>query len=245
MNGVWIGTWVGGSRAYGTAVPGSDLDLIEIWVESLRQVCTLVEAPRPEHVKLRTVVPRPGVGVEEGDLHRYPLRRFIALARKGNPSVVETLWAPLHGEATELAFILMDARKSFIGPHIIGPHRGYMKAQVERMLGVRGGHSAGTRVVGECGYDVKYGMHALRLGLQCLELVKTGEMTRAGYVQELRSVREGRVPWEDLWERLVGVDEELGRVLASSARESEKMSEMRSMSIEALCEVLHRGAWGV
>src|SRR6185437_2061521 len=81
-----------------------------------------------------------GVRSGPGDTDRtvHSLLRFVRLAASGNPSVLMAMWAPvLHATGDGLA--LRSLGESFAGRHVIPRYRGYMKAQAERLLGVRGG----------------------------------------------------------------------------------------------------------
>jgi hypothetical protein len=74
------------------------------------------------------------------------------------------------------------------------------------MTGAPGGHTNRPELVAVHGYDTKYAMHALRLGIQGVELLRTGRVTLP--VPEpsrtyLRSVRHGEVP---LTEVLAAID---------------------------------------
>jgi len=120
---------------------------------------------------------RSGPGDTDRTLHS--LRRFVRLAGSGNPSILMCFWAPV-------LFAVDDGRSlQALGPHFVGRHvipryRGYMRAQAERLLGVRGRSGHGRRggggreeLISQYGYDTKYAMHCARLGFQRLKLPET------------------------------------------------------------------------
>ncbi|HEX9518241.1 MAG TPA: hypothetical protein VF940_18915 [Streptosporangiaceae bacterium] len=54
---------------------------------------------------------------------------------------------------------------------------GYLRAQKAAITGQAGAHTNGPELVAVHGYDTKYAMHALRLGLQGVEFLTTGRIT--------------------------------------------------------------------
>jgi hypothetical protein len=71
---------------------------------------------------------------------------------------------------------------------------GYLKGQKAAMCGRAGAHTNRPELVAVHGYDTKYAMHALRLGLQGIELLTTGRITLPvpePHRRYLRSIRRG------------------------------------------------------
>ena len=97
----------------------------------------------------------------------------------GNPTVLLVLFVPddevvFRDEAgTELA---RNAHR-FVSRLAAGRFLGYLKAQKAAMTGQAGAHTSRPELVAVHGYDTKYAMHALRLGLQGVELLTTGRIT--------------------------------------------------------------------
>lgn len=78
---------------------------------------------------------------------------------------------------------------------------GYPSAQRGAMTGQSGAHTNRLELVAVHGYDTKYAMHALRLGVQGVELLSPGRITlpvpgpdRA----HLRAVLRGEVPFDEV-----------------------------------------------
>lgn len=168
-----------------------------------------------------------GVRSGPGDTDRtlHSLRRFIRLAASGNASILMSLWAPVL-YVTEEGQALRALGEAFVGRHVIARYRGYMQAQIMRLLGLRGGghgrRGGGGReeLIDQHGYDTKYAMHAARLGFQGVELLTTRrlELPVAGEPAEwLRAVRRGEVPFEEWHRRCLALDAELERMEADEA----------------------------
>jgi uncharacterized protein len=88
------------------------------------------------------------------------------------------------------------------------------------MTGEPGGHTNRPELVAVHGYDTKYAMHALRLGIQGVELLHTGRITLP--VPEpsrtyLRSVRNGEVPLTEVLAAIDRAEADLERLRSSQA----------------------------
>jgi hypothetical protein len=207
-----------GSTAHGTGLPGGeDHDETAIWIESPGDVFALRDYDK-RAISQRT---KPnGVPSEPGDTDRnlYTLRHFLSLAASGNPSILLVLWAPVI-QRTPIGTELRMLAPAFVGRHLIPRYRGYMKAQVDRLLGLRGGrHGVFREDTTGIGYDTKYAMHAARLGFQGIELLSSRGLflpiaNPAG--EWLRSVRRGEVPRDEWAARVAELDAELVRLASN------------------------------
>ncbi len=77
----------------------------------------------------------------------------------------------------EAAAELTDNAHRFVSRQAAARFLGYRHAQRAAMTGARGAHTSRPELVAVHGYHTKYAMHALRLGLQGIELLTTGRMT--------------------------------------------------------------------
>jgi hypothetical protein len=209
-----------GSTAHGTGIPGGeDQDEIGVVVEGPVDVLGLAD-PGFSSVMQRTQPEGSRSGPGDVDRTLHSLRRFVRLAASGNPSILMTMWAPILYSSIE-GDELRDLGEAFVGRHVVPRYRGYMQAQAQRLLGVRGG-GHGTRggggreeLIAEHGYDTKYAMHCARLGFQGLELLAERRLAlpiQGEPADWLRAVRRGGVPFEEWWSRVVELDTELARV---------------------------------
>jgi hypothetical protein len=199
-----------GSGAHGTGLPGKeDHDETVIWVEPAADVFALKDH-EPRAIQQRTAPEGKPSEPTDTDRNLYTLRRFLNLAVAGNPTIMLVLWAPVL-QAHEHGRELRAMADAFVGRHLIPKYRGYMHAQTDRLLGLRGGRHGRMRET-EAGFDTKYAMHAARLGFQAIELLRTGRLELpiadpAG--QWLKDVRAGKVPMDEITTRI----DELHRTL--------------------------------
>ena len=199
-----------GSTAHGTGIPGGeDHDQLAVVVETPQQLLGLDE--RGFETVMQRTQPE-GTRSGPGDIDRtlYSLRRFVRLAAGGNPSILMTMWAPVEFSTPE-GEELRSLGEAFVGRHVVPRYRGYMQSQARKLLGLGGVHGR-PELIAEFGYDTKYAMHCARLGFQCLELLRTGELKLPIQGEEadwLRAVRYGQLDFEEWWERVLELDAQL------------------------------------
>lgn len=167
-----------GSSVHGTAIDEqNDRDEMGICIEPAEYVCGLrtfeqyVHRTQPEGV-------RSGPG--DVDLTIYGLRKWMRLATQGNPTVLLPLFVADEDiiVRTELGDELRSLAPAILSRQAGERFKGYLQAQRDRLLGVRGGaHTNRPELVEVYGFDTKYAMHMVRLGVQGVELLETGRIT--------------------------------------------------------------------
>lgn len=212
-----------GSSAHGVNLPGKDdLDLMAIAVERPEYIFGV---ERFDQYIYRSAAEREGQPdapsrPSDVDLTVYSLRRWAALAGKGNPSVLVMLSAPLV-DLTYSHYAVRIRQQHHLFRSKSGGKQflGYITAQRERMEGKRGGKSVNRQhLVEQYGFDTKYAMHMLRLGFQGIEYLRAGRFTMpmAEYHQSfLRSVRLGEVTQEECVAKSLEQEAELRTLLDS------------------------------
>jgi len=179
-----------GSTAHGLHLAGTDdRDEMGIAVEPPEQVIGLTEFEQHIH---RTAEERlkhnpssdqrwhgrtPPSQAGDLDLTVYSLRKYTRLAANGNPTVqillfVKPLFMNRFGRRLRRNSHLFASKEA--GARFLG----YLSAQRERLLGQRGQmRVTRTELIKRHGYDTKFAMHAVRLGFQGVEYLKTGRLT--------------------------------------------------------------------
>ncbi len=209
-----------GSGVHGTAIAGADdRDEMGIALEPAAFVTGIARlaATDPqgrthrrvfEQFEAHTAWDRDG-GLDErsgaGDLDVvvYAARKWARLALAGNPTVLLPLYVP----EEEVVFVdaagheLRANAERFASRAAADTFRGYLSAQRDRMVGSRSARTNRPELVAQHGYDTKFAMHALRLGIQGVELLTTGRLTLPipqPAREHLRAVRRGEVAMEDV-----------------------------------------------
>jgi predicted nucleotidyltransferase len=183
-----------GSGVHGTAIQGQDdRDEMGICVEPARYVIGL---DRFEQYIFRTQPEGHRSGPGDLDLIVYSLRKWVRLALSGNPTVLLPLFVPEH----EIVTIDEVGRELRANPELVLSRQagrrfvGYLRSQRAGMLGTRR-HTNRPELVEKYGFDAKYAMHMVRLGVQGVELLETGRITLPipePWLTWLRDLRQGK-----------------------------------------------------
>ncbi|GHG16110.1 MULTISPECIES: nucleotidyltransferase domain-containing protein [Amycolatopsis] len=183
-----------GSGLHGTAVDGQDdRDEMGLCVEPAEYVTGL---RRFEQYVFRTQPEGVRSGPGDLDLIVYSLRKWMRLALTGNPTILLPLFVPDAEivRITELGHELR-ANADRVVSRQAGPRfAGYLRTQRKRMLE---GQLRVNRpeLIEKYGFDTKYAMHMVRLGVQGVELLETGRMTlpiAEPWLSWLRDLRRGK-----------------------------------------------------
>ena len=145
-----------GSKAYGLAEGDADDDLRGSYLPPANLHWGL--CPLPEQIETQG---------DTCDEVYWELEKFLILALKANPNVLETLWSPLVVLATPLAEELRSIRGAFLSQHLFRTFSGYVLSQFRRMANAiqRGGD-----------YKPKHAMHLIRLLHSGIHALRTGEI---------------------------------------------------------------------
>lgn len=207
-----------GSGLHGTSITGQDdRDEMGICLEPPQFVTGVARVPAGtsaesvqiafEQYQRHTVWDEPGglanrSGAGDLDVVIYSVRKWAKLALAGNPTVLLLLFVPdaevLYRDAAGAE--LVDNAHRFVSRLAAERFLGYLRSQRAAMTGESGAHTNRPELVGVHGYDTKFAMHALRLGVQGVELLTTGRITLPVPEPDLsflRAVRRGEVPLHD------------------------------------------------
>ena len=199
-----------GSTAHGTGREGQeDRDEMGVFVEPPEAVCGL--APL-DHWIYRDAAEGERSKPGDLDLVLYSLRKFCRLAVNGNPSVLLLLWLPSFEISTDLGARLIGLRDAFVSRKAGSHYLGYLRSQKAALLGERSPRVSRPDLVGAFGYDTKYAMHALRLGLQGIEFLKTRHIDVPVAEPQrtlLLSIRKGELPFDEVLARIGEAEGEL------------------------------------
>jgi predicted nucleotidyltransferase len=155
-----------------------------------------------------TVIRTKPDGVRSGpgdlDLAVHSLRKYCQLSAKGNPTMLLPLFVPDSAivEMNVLGNELQRNRTMFISRDAGTAFMGYLNAQRKRFTKETGGRHGKPRqeLIDKYGYDTKYAGHVVRLALQGIELMETGELSlpmRQEHREEIVAIRTGRYSYED------------------------------------------------
>ena len=165
-----------GSRAYGLDHEASDTDRRGCYLPSAEQHWSLFGVPEQIEDEVQQEV-------------YWELQKFLQLALKANPSVLECLWSPLIESATDLGRELIAMRRVFLSKLVFQTYSGYVTSQFRKL-------ERDVRLREEA--KPKHAMHLIRLLIAGTGLLEQGDLTVRAPDAELArliEVRDGRVPW--------------------------------------------------
>jgi predicted nucleotidyltransferase len=177
-----------GSRAFGLAGDDSDDDLRGIYLPPARLHWSLFKLP--EQLEFND---------ESKDEVYWELEKFLKLALKANPNVLETLWTPLVLHADEAAQRLRAMREVFLTRYLYKTYSGYVLSQFRRMANA---HAKTGK------YKVKHAMHLIRLLYSGIEALRSGEIRIdvGEHREELLAIKSGALTFEQARDRALELD---------------------------------------
>lgn len=167
-----------GSGVHGVTIDDQDdRDEMGICIEPPEYVIGLQQFEQYEY-RTQPAGVRSGPG--DLDLVVYSLRKWMRLALQGNPTVLLPLFVP------DSEVCAIDGHGRFLRDHpemILSRQAGarfigYLRSQRDQLLGVKSRkHTNRPELVERYGFDTKFAYHMVRLGLQGVELLRTGRVT--------------------------------------------------------------------
>lgn len=167
-----------GSRAYGLETESSDTDLRGIYLAPLDMHLSLFGAPEQfEDNGAQTCY--------------WELQKFLVMALKANPNILECLYSPLVEKSTPLADRLLALRGRFLSQMVFQTFNGYALSQFKKLEQDR-------RNQGEVRW--KHAMHLLRLlltGAATLRECRVPVRVET-FRDRLLAVKRGEMPWAEV-----------------------------------------------
>lgn len=167
-----------GSKAYGLDDENSDTDLRGIYLPPADVQWSLYGIPEQ---------------LEDKDREEcfWELQKFLVLALKANPNILECLYTPLVEYADDVAKELLSIREIFLSKLVYQTYNGYVMSQFKKL-------EQDLRARGEIKW--KHAMHLLRLLLQGIAILRDAELkVSAGeHGEALLDIKQGKADWESV-----------------------------------------------
>jgi uncharacterized protein len=167
-----------GSRAYGLDESHSDTDLRGIYLPTAELQWSLYGVPEQ-------------LENEERQECYWELQKFIILALKANPNILECLYTPLVEHAAPLANELIEMRSIFLSKLVYQTYNGYVMSQFKKL----NHHIENYGTI-----KWKHAMHLIRLLLSGIIALRENYIpVRVDeYRDELLAIRREERSWEDV-----------------------------------------------
>src|SRR4051812_45599107 len=167
-----------GSRAYGLDDESSDTDRRGVYLPPADMHWSLFGVPEQ---------------LENHDTQEtyWELQKFLTLALKANPNVLECLYTPLVEDATELAREMLAMREIFLSKMVYQTYNGYVLSQFKKLQG-------DIRNRGQVKW--KHVMHLIRLLLAGVTVLREGfvPVHTGSHRERLLAIKRGEVPWDEV-----------------------------------------------
>ncbi len=185
-----------GSRAYGLDGDASDVDRRGVYLP-----------PADLHWSLYGV-PEQLENQAEEEVY-WELGKFIVLALKANPNILECLYTPLVDEVAPAARELMAQRHRFLSRMVYQTYNGYVLSQFKKL-------ETDFRTTGAPKW--KHAMHLVRLLISGITVLREGHVpVRVDrYRERLLSIRRGEAPWDEVNEWRLALHRDFDAAYASS-----------------------------
>jgi predicted nucleotidyltransferase len=172
-----------GSRAYGLDDDESDTDRRGIYLPPAELHWSLYGVPEQLDYNATEEV-------------YWEAQKFVTLALKANPNILECLYTPLVDHATPLAKELLDIRPKFLSKMVYQTYNGYVISQFKKL-------QADLRNKGEIKW--KHVMHLLRLLLAGITVLREAHVpVHVGdHRERLLAIKRGEITFDDCesWRR--------------------------------------------
>jgi predicted nucleotidyltransferase len=167
-----------GSRAYGLDSEESDTDYRGIYLPPADLHWSIFGVPEQ-------------IEIAENEECYWEMEKFITLALKANPNILECLYTPLVELMTPLAQELISMRAIFVSQLVFQTYNGYAMSQFKKM-------EADLRNHGNVKW--KHAMHLIRLLLNGIQVLKEGTITVivTEHRDRLLSIKSGGEQWESI-----------------------------------------------
>ncbi len=167
-----------GSRAYGLDAEGSDVDRRGFYLPPAELDWSLAAAPEQLEDRVNDEV-------------YWEAKKFIALALKANPTVLECLFTPLVEYVHPLAEPLLAARGIFVTRLLYQTYNGYVMSQFKKL-------EQDMRTHGQV--RPKHAMHLIRLLLAGIEALESGSIPVrvSRHRDDLLAIKHGQMPWPEV-----------------------------------------------
>jgi predicted nucleotidyltransferase len=185
-----------GSRAYGLDTERSDTDIRGIY-----------QAPAILHWSLYGI-PEQLENKENQECY-WEIQKFLVLALKANPNVLECLYTPLVETLSPVAEKLLSLREIFLSQLVYQTYNSYVLSQFKKM-------EQDLRNTGDIRW--KHAMHLIRLLLSGITVLKEGfvPVRVENYRSQLLAIRDREISWEDVNQWRLSLHQEFDRAFSET-----------------------------
>lgn len=185
-----------GSQAYGLADDDSDIDRRGFYLPPAELHWSLYGVPEQ-------------LECEPTQEAYWEIQKFIVLALKANPNVLECLYSPIVEKTTPLAEELLGMRSIFLSRLVYQTYNGYVMSQFKKM-------QADIRNKGRV--KQKHVMHLIRLLISGINVLREGfvSVEVGEHRDRLLAIKQGEMRWDETEAWRLSLHDEFKQALAKT-----------------------------
>jgi hypothetical protein len=186
-----------GSRAFGLESEESDTDRRGIYLPPAEMQWSLYGTPEQ-------------LENEATQECYWELRKFLILALKANPNILECLYTPLVEMAAPVAQELLAMRECFLSKLVYQTYNGYVMSQFKKL-------EQDLRAAGTIRW--KHAMHLIRLLMSGVTVLKEGHVPVkvAEHRDLLLAIKRGEVGWDEVNRLRLSLHKDFDAALANTS----------------------------
>lgn len=140
----------------------------------------------------------------------WEIEKFLRLALRANPNILECLYSPLIETCSSLAQELLDMRHIFLSRHVHRTYNSYVLSQFKKLEQDLRNHNA---------FRWKHVMHLIRLLLSGISILEEGfvRLRVDEHRERLLSIRRGDIPWQEVESWRLDLHKQLDRAIETTS----------------------------
>ena len=185
-----------GSTAYGLDQPSSDIDRRGFYLPPAKLHWSLAGVPEQ-------------IETDNEEVH-WKTEKFIRLALKANPNVLECLYSPAVENCTPLGEELIGIRAAFLSKYVYRTYNSYVLSQFKKLE---------QNLRNQGAFQWKHVMHLIRLLLSSVTVLRRGfvRLNVDDNRERLLAIHRGDVPWGEVERWRLSLHRELDNALAATS----------------------------
>jgi uncharacterized protein len=131
---------------------------------------------------------------QEYDFSIYSIVKYFHLAMENNPNIIDTLFCPQRCVlfCSAVAQLVRENRKMFLHKGSYQKFKGYLFSQLHKIeQKTNSSNPKRAEMIEKFGFDLKFSAHAVRLGLECEQILEEGDLDIERNREVLKSIRRG------------------------------------------------------
>lgn len=136
---------------------------------------------------------------EQYDITVFSIVKYFRLAADNNPNALDILYSPYEciTHINQIGQIMRENRHKFLHKGCYHKLKGYSYSQFHKMSSNK--RTGNRKEIHETwGYDLKFGFHAVRLLLQCEQILQEGDLDLRRNSEIYKSIRRGEWTEKDI-----------------------------------------------